>query len=105
MLITSGFHHWRCDTRPTIGRAHEQSIRNRLSELWHLENRNNADRCMPVLLRMQWLRCDAAAEARRLLCLLLVWLRAVPAKAGLPIGWFRRLIPLPIGCLPRGGRL
>src|SRR5207237_5208619 len=48
------------------------------------EDRNHADRRLPVFLRLHRVRRAVASEARRLLCVLLLRLGALPAH---PSGW------------------
>ena len=60
-------------------------------------NGNHGHRCLPVLLRVQALPRAASAEAGRLLRLLLVRLRKVPADAA--TGWLLRARRLSVGML------
>jgi len=50
--------------------------------LRHREIGNHADRCLPVFLYLHRLRCDAAAEAGRLLRVLFLWLGSLPTDPG-----------------------
>ena len=43
---------------------------------------NDADPRLPIFLRVHRLRYQTAAQVRRLLCLLLLWIRALSANAG-----------------------
>jgi hypothetical protein len=63
----------------------DPSIDDHLPELCGREDRDDADRCMSVFLRVQRLRNDAAAEGRRLLRLLLLGRRAMSARAIGPV--------------------
>jgi hypothetical protein len=54
------------------------------------EGGNHAGRRLPVLLCVQRLRREAAAQAGRLLRVLLVWLGAMPARSGRACGLYRR---------------
>jgi tetraacyldisaccharide 4'-kinase len=56
--------------------------------------RNDAGQCLHLVLRLSWLRRDAAAEGRRLLRVLLLWQRAVSADAASP-GLLRADIVMP----------
>jgi hypothetical protein len=49
--------------------------------LRHVENRDDAGRRLPVLLRLYRLRHTVAAETGRLLCILLVWNCPVPTAS------------------------
>ena len=51
-----------------------------LSNLWASAERNDADRCMHLLLRVHRLRDSVAAEVGRLLRLLLLRLGSLPAN-------------------------
>jgi len=53
-----------------------------LPELWNGNDGNDADRCVPVFPQVYRLRHDAAAEARRLLRFLFLWLGALSAGSG-----------------------
>jgi len=53
-----------------------------MSGMWIREARNNADRRLPVLLRLSGLQSAASAEARGLLRLLLIRLREMPVCSG-----------------------
>jgi ubiquinone/menaquinone biosynthesis C-methylase UbiE len=59
--------------------ARDPGIDDHLSELRNREGRDHADRGLPVLLRLQRLRCALASKARRLLCILLIWIGVLPA--------------------------
>jgi hypothetical protein len=63
-------------TRTSIG-AH-------LPAMWLCQSGDDANRFVPVLLRMHALQNPAQAKAGRLLRLLLVWIGEVPADAA---GW------------------
>src|SRR5262249_49581992 len=65
---------------------HDPSIRHHMPALRHRKIGSHADRCMPVLLYLHRLWRDAAAQVRRLLRVLLVRLRAVPAGPGRALG-------------------
>src|SRR5882672_10429515 len=74
-------------TSATCFRLHAEehddpSIQHHLPALRHRQDRNHANRCVPLLLRLHRVRRDAAAEAGRLLCVLLVWLGALSADSG-----------------------
>jgi hypothetical protein len=55
------------------------AIGDNLSALRRGQRRNDADRCMPVLLRMHCVPYRAAPEVGRLLRVLFIWYHAVPA--------------------------
>jgi hypothetical protein len=65
---------------------HDPRICHHLSALRYGEIGDHADRCLPVFLYLYWLRRDAAAEARRLLRVLFLWLGSVPADPGRAFG-------------------
>ncbi len=43
------------------GQGHDQRVRHYMSALWGVETRNDADRCLPVLLRVLQLQNPLAA--------------------------------------------
>jgi hypothetical protein len=61
---------------------HDPSIDYYLSQVRHRKKRNDADRRVPVFLRVHWLRHQTPARARRLLRLLLLSVGALSANAG-----------------------
>jgi len=73
--------------------THVSWITRYLPALRNRQSGNHADRCLPVLLSMHRLRCDAAAQARRLLRLLLLWLGPVSAETGRTFGRHCRGLP------------
>lgn len=72
------------------GPLNETRLDNHLPKLRPSFNRDNANRRLPVLLRMQRLRVAPQAESGRLLRFLLLWRRAVPADSGGQRAWSRR---------------
>lgn len=64
------------------GGADDPGIDADVSGLSSPDDRDHADRCLPVLLRVRGLRRVTAPEAGRLLCVLLVRLGGVPAETG-----------------------
>ena len=61
---------------------HDPSIDYYLSQVRHRKKGNDADGRLPVFLRVHRLRHQTPARARRLLRLLLLWVRALSANAG-----------------------
>ena len=61
--------------------ARYTSINSDVSPLRYGKDRNDANRCLSVFLRVQPLSYCAASEVRRLLRVLLVRVRTVPASA------------------------
>ena len=53
-----------------------------MSKVRHPKSRDDADRRLPVFVRLHELRRASKAEVRRLLCVLLPWFRPVPASPG-----------------------
>jgi hypothetical protein len=60
---------------------HDPSIDHHLSAVQARRHRDDADRRLPVVLRLQGLRREIEITARRLLRLLLLWLGALPVDA------------------------
>jgi hypothetical protein len=77
-----------------LGKTHDPGIGDHLSTLCGREDGGDADRCLPDPLCLHRLRHDAAAEARGLLRVLLLWLGAVSADPGGAFGPRRRGILL-----------
>jgi hypothetical protein len=69
------------DGRRNVER-HDPSIDYYLSQVLHRKKGNDADGRLPVFLRVHRLRHQTPARARRLLRLLLLWVRALSANAG-----------------------
>lgn len=82
---------------------HEPSIRHHLPALRHGEIGTHADRRVPILLHLHWLRGDAAAEGRRLLRILFVWLGSMPADPGRAFGADRHIAVLRWIAMMAGG--
>ena len=72
----------RMDSRDAFGDFLGPSFRHHLSALRNRESGDHAHRCVPHLVPMHRLRRDAAAQAGRLLRVLLVRLDAMPARPG-----------------------
>ena len=64
-----------------LGHNHASAIEDYVPPLLHGSGGDNADRRLPVLLRVHWLRSQAQAEARGLLCILFVRIGALSADA------------------------
>lgn len=58
------------------------------------QERDYANRCLPIFLRMLGLQDSPQAEARRLLCVLFVWLSTVPTYSGRGFGGLLRQLKL-----------
>src|SRR5262245_29144899 len=74
------------ELRAAIARGHDPRINNHLSALRHGEGGGDADGCVPVLLQLHRLWRDPAAQARRLLRVLLLWFGAMPANPSTAFG-------------------
>lgn len=82
---------YRPDSAQTFSRAlNEARLNDYLPCLWPSISRDDANGRLPVLLRMQGLRCAVQAQGGGLLRILFLWRCAVSADTGRETAWPRR---------------
>jgi hypothetical protein len=62
--------------------GHHLAIDHHLPAMRHGEGRNDANRCLPIFLRLLGLRRTAPSQIRRLLRVLFVWIGSMSACSG-----------------------